>query len=718
MMADVKLQNCKNFSEAKFSIEPNKLNIKFAPNGTGKSSVAAGIQYAVTREQKLGESIVPFSARAQGIESTFKSEGLDAFKSIEVFNEEFVNRVVYLSDGLFARSFDVFVKTEDYERTENRIKQLLGDVENCLDSEDIKQLSNVLAVFVTSICGNSGLTAKNQLRATSPAKKGLSKGNLRVHIPECYSMFSNYINSDRLAKWSKWHAAGSEMLESNDDYCPFCGQSIIRFKPVIKGIDESYNSKEADYLDKVTDGILLIKEYLCDTTFRKLYKILQNSEALTTDQEHYISEVSSQAERIVENLNGARNLESFFNLANAGNDLSSKISNCAIDLSLLSHFNCEKVRSVIATYNEALDKVLSEARELLGIINKEKQRLARSIAGYKSEINSFLDDAGYPYSVAIEATEADKCSVKLIHSSEYQVPNPLDALSYGERNALALVFFMYMTLSDNPDLVILDDPITSFDGHKRFAILHMLFLKDNESPNSLKNKTVLLLTHDYGVVFDIEHTLKSEFQPLAQTTLLYNSRGVIGEKVICNNDLKPVRDLYEDLAATSKLDLVRVAYARKLLELDDKKDSAWHLLSSLFHHRTVPSFKDGEPLSIEQMEAGKQEIDEIINQEFNYDTMIEQICDLKTMHDEFRKCTCNYEKLQIARVALDGDGVDRVTKKFLDETLHVDNGFIFQLDPREFETIPDSIIDRCEQLLSVAESQQQRAERSWYQIVN
>lgn len=709
MMFDVTLWNCRNFSEAKLSIEPNKLNIKFAPNGTGKSSVAAGIRYAITGEQKLGESIVPFNSRARGEESPFESEGLDAFKSVEVFDETFVNSVVYLPDGLFASSFDVFVKTEDYEKTVHRIEQLMSDIENCLDSEEIKQLKNALEVFVTSVCGNSGLTKKSLLRATSPAKKGLSKGNPKVRIPERYSMFAKYINSDRLAKWSKWHEAGSAMLEPNDDICPFCGQSIIQSKPVITGIDGIYNHKEVDNLDKVGAGILIAKDYLCDASFNGLERVLQTDTALTSDQELYISEVASQAERIVGNLNEARDLVSFFHLAQAGNDLSSKISNCTIDLKLLYHFNCETVRKVIAEYNGALDKTLSEARQLLGVINAGKQKLAQSIAGYESEINSFLNDAGYPYSVVIEATESDKCSVKLIHSSSYQVPNAFDALSYGERNALALVFFMYTVLSDNPDLVILDDPITSFDGHKRFAILHMLFFKDGKSPNSLKDRTVILLTHDYGVVFDVEHTLKSAFQPLAQTTLLHNSRGVIDEKVIRKNDLKPVRELYKDLAATSKSSLVRIAYARKLLELDDKKDLAWHLLSSLLHHKATPSFKDDKPLSAEQIEAGELEVNEIINQELNYSEMIREISNLRSMHDEFRKCICNYEKLQVARVALDGNGVDRVTKKILDETLHVDNGFIFQLDPREFETVPDSIIAQCEQIISAAESKQQEA---------
>jgi wobble nucleotide-excising tRNase len=34
---------------------------------------------------------------------------------------------------------------------------------------------------------------------------------------------------------------------------------------------------------------------------------------------------------------------------------------------------------------------------------------------------------------------------------------------------------MYETLSKNSDLIILDDPISSFDKNKKYAILQMLF---------------------------------------------------------------------------------------------------------------------------------------------------------------------------------------------------------------------------------------------------
>ena len=79
------------------------------------------------------------------------------------------------------------------------------------------------------------------------------------------------------------------------------------------------------------------------------------------------------------------------------------------------------------------------------------------------------------------------------------IDNARNHLSYGEKNAFALILFMYDVLKNNQQLIILDDPISSFDKNKKFAIIEKLFRGDN----SFKNKTVLMLTHDFEPIVDI-----------------------------------------------------------------------------------------------------------------------------------------------------------------------------------------------------------------------
>lgn len=695
----VSVRNCKNFDLATFGIEPYKLNIKFAPNGVGKSSIAEGMRYAIAGDAELHERIIPFKYRDDPDGHPFLCEGLDEYHTIEVFDEHYVSNVAFVQNGIFASSFDVFIKTPDYEATLERINEILDKVQQCLKKNTMDSLKNALGVFKSSICGKSGLTGKMLLRANAPVKKGLSNGNPKTCVPSKYENFHSYICSPRLSQWSKWHATGYGMLTETDTQCPFCGQPLKGLDDLISGVQNDYSSTNADNLDKVLAGITAVKDFLCEESFDTLESMARASEPLTSAQESYFAEVVQQVDVILTNIQNAENLNSYFNLAKLGGNISGAIADCAIDIDLLSHFDSPECRYNISEYNAALEEAEQEAQVLFGIINKQKEKLAESLAGYEDEINSFLSGAGYPYSIRIEVADDGKCGVCLIHSSRYQGNDTKGILSYGERNALALIFFMYSALATNPDLIVLDDPITSFDGRKRFAILHMLFLRDSNSPNSLKNRTVILLTHEYEVVFDVEHTLKQEFQPLAKTTLLHISNGVIEETVITHEDMKPIRALFLDIAKNSDSPIVQLAYARKLLELDNKKTEGWHFLSSLFHHKPFPSYQNEEPMGEDAVESALMEISSLTGCMLDYNEVLNQISNRSVMREHFETCAYRYGKLQIARIALDGEGIDRVSKKLLDETLHVDNGFIFQLDPRQFELIPESIIERCEEVL-------------------
>ena len=56
----------------------------------------------------------------------------------------------------------------------------------------------------------------------------------------------------------------------------------------------------------------------------------------------------------------------------------------------------------------------------------------------------------------------------------------------------------------------------------------------------------------------------------------------------------------------------------------------------------------------------------------------------------------NYEKLQIYRITYDDKDVeDNVIRKFINETFHIENDYLFQLNPCEYELIPEYIIKQC-----------------------
>lgn len=707
-MVQATIRNCKNIRQADISIELGSLNIKYAPNGTGKSSLADGVVFAITQDEALGRRIVPFEDRLSDSPQGFAQTGLDVFNSVEKFDEDYISRVVFAENTLFSDGFNVFVKTDMYTQTLHSLESILSEVKTTILDTELTALKRAVEGAIEGISSGKGLTKKNELAASAHAKKGLESGNPKASISPEYSPFSPFITTDRFEKWSKWHRDGEALLEEPESICPFCGDDFTEKRAAIMSVSTHYPSLSASHLSKLLGGIALAEEYFDAETKDDVSSIVNSPKSLTDAQLNYLAEIVAQASTIKTALDRGLQLGSFFHLASLGNDISSTVTNCKIDLSLTKHFSSEKTQKAVATYNSKLDSLLAKSGELLGIVNRQKDHLARSLEGYTGYINSFLSSAGYPYQIELQALGEDQCQVALKHDCSYTVEDAEKSLSYGERNALSLIFFAHSMIGKKPDLIILDDPITSFDGSKRFAILDMLFLRKRDEgkeklppPATLKGKTVILLTHDYGVVFEIEHTLKSKFSPLATTYHLHTSAGCLKETILAKDDMQPVRKLYAKLAKQSDDSLIKYVYTRRLLELSDEKSEAWDILSSLFHHRDNATLEDGStPLSPSQIALGTKTIEELTDATFDYHTELARISDLEEMLRTFDSCCCNYEKLQIARIALDKHVDDCFDSKTLSETVHVDNGYLWQLDPRKFEEIPNRLVKRYRTLMT------------------
>lgn len=61
---DVEISYCNNINKSCITLSENKLNIKFAPNGTGKSTISRAIMHSVSRDADGLNSLLPFKLRA------------------------------------------------------------------------------------------------------------------------------------------------------------------------------------------------------------------------------------------------------------------------------------------------------------------------------------------------------------------------------------------------------------------------------------------------------------------------------------------------------------------------------------------------------------------------------------------------------------------------------------------------------------------------------
>ena len=142
---------------------------------------------------------------------------------------------------------------------------------------------------------------------------------------------------------------------------------------------------------------------------------------------------------------------------------------------------------------------------------------------------------------------------------------------------------MYECLAKNPNLIILDDPISSFDKNKKYAILEMLFRSDAVS--CLKNKTVLLFTHDVEPIIDTVKSLSHTFNNLATASFLKLADGQIVEQNIVKDDIQTFSQICKTALDSNIDEIIKLIYLRRNYEISDDKGDVYQVLSNLLHKR-------------------------------------------------------------------------------------------------------------------------------------
>lgn len=128
----IKISNCNNIKNGEVSISPGKLNIKYGINGTGKSTLSTALE--LISQGKSLDILRPFDALEETIPVI---EGGEQFSKVSVFNENFVNDVVFKEDEVIENAFEVFIRTQDFDEKQRELNEKLKTLTIDINSEDI-----------------------------------------------------------------------------------------------------------------------------------------------------------------------------------------------------------------------------------------------------------------------------------------------------------------------------------------------------------------------------------------------------------------------------------------------------------------------------------------------------------------------------------------------------------------------------------------------------
>ncbi|WP_440951587.1 AAA family ATPase [Methanococcoides sp. FTZ1] len=698
---DVVINNCNSIDNGLISIKKNKLNIKYGINGTGKSTIAKALLYAVedkANSTRKIEDLKPFKFIGDS-DNDPEVTGIDDISTIMIFDEKYINDFVFSPDDLLKGSFDIFIRTEDYERGLENIGLLINEIRTTFaHDEEIDEFISDL----TKLSKSFGRQTRTGLHGSSPLAKAFKNGNVIKHIPSGLEDYTDYLQQRGSPKWIKWHLDGKSYLDIADK-CPYCVSNIEEKRQTINQVSEVYDAKSVEHLNEILETFSSLKEYFTDATQLKIDEFIGNTEGYTDDQVVFLQEIKTQIDRLTEKLNKTKSI-GFSALKDVGRVIE-ELELYKIDLGLYNHLNSEKTHAKIEDINNSIDTTLTRAGELQRFVNQQNRHIERLVKTYNEKINEFLKNAGYGYKVDLSEDEKGNHKLKLLATDvDHEIVDAKKHLSFGEKNAFSLVLFMYDALKQSPDIVILDDPISSFDKNKKYAIIDMLFRKSD----TFKDKSVLLLTHDFDPIIDMMLHHRDRF-PLPFATFLENNHNQLTEQEIEKDDIKTFEEINRANVQNSSTNMInRLIYLRRLYEVNDVKGNGYQIISSLLHKRVKPKIKDEgieREMTPEEIDLGMAEIHGQL-QEFNYDELLDIINDDAEMMSIYDSTDNNYEKLHIYRIIFENrdDEIDKIDSKvilkFINEAFHIENNYIYQLDPSKYQMVPQFVIDECNVAIS------------------
>lgn len=690
------IRNCNSIETAAITLRPKALNIKYGPNGLGKSTIARALTLHADKTESL-DQLVPFRHRATNDGKRPSVEGADGLTSVLTFNDSYVSQFAFQHDEVLKDSFEIFINTPDYREGLEQIESIFESLKRTF--VDQKEFSDAITAF-SELRDAFNVTKAGTVAKNSKGYRALGVAAKLTNIPEPLHGYRGFIESSDPAGWISWQAKGKEYLGLSDN-CPYCSTPQLD-KGTALLVSAQYDSTAVRNMGVLRAVLDRLGKYISPSQLEQLGKITSSVSGLKDEQAQFLANLRGDIGTFLTKLSALRSL-SFHALHDT--DIRASLNDLTIDLDSLPALKSEATTSVVGLINDQLRSVANRINEVQERIGKQKKRVAKLISKNQDAINGFLNSAGYRYSVRIEAQQNSYRMLLEHEDAVGHIPSASSHLSYGEKNAFALVLFMHHAQSIRPDLVILDDPVSSFDKTKKFAILHQLF----RGKNSLRGLTSLLLTHDIEPAIDIVRTgTSNKFQAALPVVHFLSGRGgTVTETMVEPSDIATFTEVCKDNIRTADDPVVKCIYLRRRYEMHGEKGLEYDLLSSLLHLRITPTTRSADMQEAEMTAAERAQAENAIRDyipDFEYGPTVSALRIPGDIEERFHATDVGYEKLQLFRSLAELHpallGGDDVFGKFIKETYHIENEYVMQLNPRKFDAVPEFVIEACRERIT------------------
>jgi hypothetical protein len=203
---------------------------------------------------------------------------------------------------------------------------------------------------------------------------------------------------------------------------------------------------------------------------------------------------------------------------------------------------------------------------------------------------------------------------------------------------------------------------------------------------------------NFEPIVDIIHVLSRRFGGQAVAAFLSEHEGALLERQITRQDIKSFTEICTENLARHTEPIVKLIHLRRYYEIVNEKGLPYQLISNLLHKRATPFHSvSGQQVPLEQgdVDRATESIREHVK-DFDYQQLLARISSAGQVRALYAQADSNYEKLQLFRIATGEATGDSVLRKYINETFHIENDYVMQLNPCTFSTTPNYIVAKCD----------------------
>ena len=192
---NITIENCNNIDKGAIEIEPGCLNIKYANNGTGKSTIAKAIRAFATQDVDEQKLLTPYhligkrSGPKPNVSFSKNTNGID-IHNVEIFDDRYVNQFLFKKDILINDAFSIFVKTPEYDENMKKISTQLQQITQ--DIQNNKKLESIIRLFENF--RDKGGRGK-EIGDKAKIYKAFNTGNMLANIAPQFKEYENFLQN-------------------------------------------------------------------------------------------------------------------------------------------------------------------------------------------------------------------------------------------------------------------------------------------------------------------------------------------------------------------------------------------------------------------------------------------------------------------------------------------------------------------------------------------